>query len=171
MGFEEAIEAIFPKARVQSCVVHQVRNTINYVPYKNSKEIVADVKRIYKATTLKEAQQSLMDFSNKWREKYPRVVNSWNDNWHKLSTYFDYPAEIRKMIYTTNPIESLHSQFRKVTKTKRSFTNDDALLKLLYLVQKDITSKWALRPIHNWRSIRIQLLILFEDRFINDTLY
>ncbi|MFT4777839.1 MAG: transposase-like protein [Flavobacteriales bacterium] len=105
-GFEEAIEAIFPKARVQSCVVHQVRNTINYVPYKNSKEIVADVKRIYKATTLKEAEQSLIYFSNKWREKYPRVVNSWNDNWHKLSTYFDYPAEIRKMIYTTDPIES-----------------------------------------------------------------
>jgi len=164
-GFQEAISTIYPKTRVQASIVHQVRNTINFVPYKNSREVIRDIKQVYQAATLKEAEDALEDFTAKWESKYPTVVSSWNNNWPKLSTYFDYPAEIRKMVYTTNPIESLHSQFRKITKSKRTFTNDDSLMKLLYLVQLNITKKWMLRPVHNWKSIKSQLTILFEGRF------
>lgn len=169
-GFKEAIEAIFPKTSVQACVVHQVRNTINYVPYKNSRELVKDVKTVYKAVSLEAAESALQAFTDKWEDKYPRVTQSWNKNWPKLSTYFDYPEEIRRLVYTTNPIESLHSQFRKITKSKRAFTNDKSLMKILYLVQEQVTEKWSKKPIHNWKSIQCQLAIIFQNRIKVDTL-
>lgn len=170
-GFAEAIATIFPATAVQSCIVHQVRNTINYIPYKHTKEIVRDMKAIYQSSTLEQAHTHLEGFAKKWQGRYPKVVRSWQENWPKLSTFLEYPQPIRRLIYTTNPIESLHSQLRKITKTKRSFTSDMTLLKLLYLVQKDVTRKWDERPIFRWKEIKSQLIIHYPDRIKLDTLY
>lgn len=170
-GFAEAIQTIFPKSAVQSCIVHQVRNTINFVPWKDTKEMVRDMKTIYHSPSLEQAQTHLDAFSRKWESRYPKIVQSWQTNWPKLSTFLEYPEAIRRLVYTTNPIESLHSQLRKITKTKRSFTSDMALLKLLYLVQNDVTEKWSQRPIFRWKEIKSQLMIIFPERINHDTLY
>ena len=148
-GFEEAIGSIFPKTEVQSCIVHQVRNTIKYVVSKDVKAVVADVKLIYKAINKELAEEHLNTLEEKWGKKYPIVIKSWRNNWHKLSTFFKYAADIRRLIYTTNTIEGFHRQIRKVTKTKGAFTNDMALLKLVYLASQRIEEKWTM-PLANW---------------------
>ncbi len=162
-GFEEAITSVFPKTEVQSCIVHQVRNTVKYVASKDAKVVVKDVQEIYKAATKELAEQNLDAFESKWGKKYPIVIRSWRNNWHKLSTFFKYSADIRRLIYTTNTIEGYHRQIRKVTKTKGAFTNDMALLKLVYLASQRIMEKWT-QPIHNWSLTIQQLSIMFADR-------
>jgi transposase-like protein len=162
-GFEEAIGSIFPKTEVQSCIVHQVRNTIKYVASKDAKAVVADVKKIYRAVSKELGEQHLDEFEEKWGKKYPIVIKSWRNNWHKLSTFFKYSADIRKLIYTTNTIEGYHRQIRKVTKTKGAFTNDMALLKLVYLASQRIMDKWT-QPLQNWSLTIQQLSIMFEGR-------
>lgn len=132
-GFAEAIETIFPNTEVQLCVVHQIRNSLKYVGSKNQKEFMADLKRVYKASSKDLAESELEDLAAKWDSKYPIVIKSWRNNWERLSQYFKYPEDIRRIIYTTNTIEAVHRQFRKLTKTKGAFPSQDSLLKLLYL--------------------------------------
>lgn len=162
-GFEEAIASIYPKTEVQSCIVHQVRNTIKYVASKDVKEVIRDVKNIYRAPNKEMAEKCLDDLEVKWDKKYPIVIRSWRENWHKLSTYFKYTEGIRRLIYTTNTIEGYHRQIRKVTKTKGAFTNDMALLKLVYLATQRVEEKWT-QPLHNWALTIQQLSIIFEGR-------
>jgi putative transposase len=162
-GFEEAIGSIYPKTEVQSCIVHQVRNTMKYVASKDSKAVMADVKLIYRAVSKELAEEHLDALEKKWGSKYPIVIKSWRNNWHKLSTFFKYAADIRRLIYTTNTIEGFHRQIRKVTKTKGAFTNDMALLKLVYLASERIAEKWTM-PLQNWSLTIQQLSIIFEDR-------
>jgi putative transposase len=162
-GFEEAIGSIYPKTEVQSCIVHQVRNTLKYVASKDSKAIMVDVKLIYRAPNKELAEGHLDALEKKWGAKYPIVIKSWRNNWHKLSTFFKYAADIRRMIYTTNTIEGFHRQIRKVTKTKGAFTNDMALLKLVYLASERIAEKWTM-PLQNWALTMQQLSIIFEGR-------
>jgi len=162
-GFEEAIGSIYPKTEVQSCIVHQVRNTIKYVASKDVKAVIADVKLIYRAPNKELAEGQLNALEEKWGKKYPIVIKSWRNNWHKLSTFFKYAADIRRLIYTTNTIEGFHRQIRKVTKTKGAFTNDMALLKLVYLASQRIAEKWTM-PLQNWGLTMQQLSILFEER-------
>lgn len=162
-GFEEAITSIYPEADVQSCIVHQIRNSMKYVASKDQKAFMADLKPVYKADTKQEAEINLEALSKKWERKYPVVIKSWQDNWHKLSTYFKYTADIRRIIYTTNTIEGFHRQVRKVTKTKGAFPNDNALLKLVYLAYKNASKKWTM-PLQNWALTISQLAIHFEGR-------
>ncbi len=162
-GFSEAIESIFPKSEIQSCVVHQLRNTRKYVTPKDRKAFMLDLKNVYQANTKDIAELELEKLSEKWKSKYPLVIKSWKRNWEKLSTYFAYTAPIRKLIYTTNPIEGYHRQIRKVTKTKGAFPNETALLKLVYLVTKNVENKWT-TPITDWGLIVQQLAIRFEGR-------
>lgn len=162
-GFEEAIGSIFPKTEVQSCIVHQVRNTIKYVASKDVKSVIADVKLIYRAASKELAEEHLDALEKKWGAKYPIIIKSWRNNWHKLSTFFKYAADIRRLIYTTNTIEGFHRQIRKVTKTKGAFTNDMALLKLVYLASQRIAEKWTM-PLQNWALTMQQLSIIFEGR-------
>jgi transposase-like protein len=162
-GFEEAIGSIFPKTEVQSCIVHQIRNTIKYVVSKDVKAVIADVKLIYRAINKELAEEHLNALEEKWGKKYPIVIKSWRNNWHKLSTFFKYAADIRRLIYTTNTIEGFHRQIRKVTKTKGAFTNDMALLKLVYLASQRIEQKWTM-PLQNWSLTMQQLCIMFEGR-------
>lgn len=162
-GFEQAINSIFPKTEVQSCVVHQIRNSLKYVASKDQKEFLAELKPVYKAATRELAELNLEKLGEKWRKKYPVVIKSWEDNWHKLSTYFKYTEDIRRIIYTTNTIEGFHRQVRKVTKNKGVFPSDDALLKLVYLAYRNISKKWT-QPLHNWSLTVSQLSIHFEGR-------
>lgn len=162
-GFAEAIESIFPQTEVQSCVVHQIRNSLKYVASKDQKVFMGDLKPVYQAETLTLAELNLEKLAEKWGKKYPIVIQSWQNNWHKLSVYFKYPMPIRKLIYTTNAIEGYHRQVRKVTKTKGAFPNDMALLKLIYLAQVNIAKKWT-QPIHNWSITVSQLAIWFKER-------
>jgi transposase-like protein len=162
-GFEEAIHVVFPKTEVQSCIVHQIRNSIRFVASKDQKEFIRDLKPVYKALTKMEAEINLDALEEKWGKKYGIVIKSWRANWEKLSTYFKYSPDIRKMIYTTNPIEGVHRQMRKVTKTKGAFTSDMGLLKLLYLAYRNISKKWT-APLHNWSITLSQLSIFFGDR-------
>jgi transposase-like protein len=162
-GFAEAIAAMYPKAEVQGCVVHQIRNSIKYLASKDIKTFLADLKQVYQAPGKQAAEQQLAALENKWGEKYPKIIESWKRNWEKLSTYFKYPEPIRRLIYTTNTIEGFHRQIRKVTKTKGAFTSDMALLKLIYLAQERITQKWT-HPLWNWNQILSQLIIFFPDR-------
>lgn len=162
-GFAEAIASIYPKTEVQTCVVHQIRNSIKYVTSKDQKAFVTDLKPVYKAITLDEAEQKLQELEEKWGKKYPVVIESWHRNWSKLTTYFRYPADIRTLIYTTNAIEGFHRQIRKVTKTKAAFTSDMALLKLIYLATMNIQKKWT-QPLKNWSLTISQLSIIFGDR-------
>ena len=142
-GFTEAISACFPKTEIQKCVVHQIRNCIRYVSYKDVKKVLADLKPIYTATTEQQALEALDSFETAWGTKHPLIVKSWRGNWSELSTYFKYPPEIRKLIYTTNMIESYHRQLRKVTKGKTIFPNDESLQKMLYLATMDVLRKWT----------------------------
>lgn len=162
-GFSEAIVSIFPKTEVQSCIVHQIRNSLKYVASKNQKEFMTDLKEVYRAPSKDFAEGKLKELSEKWEKKYPVVINSWNNNWHKLSTYFKYTEAIRKIIYTTNAIEGFHRQVRKVTKNKSAFTTDMALLKLIYLAQHNISKKWT-QPLQNWSLTVSQLSIIFGER-------
>jgi transposase-like protein len=163
-GFAEAIQSTFPKAEVQSCIVHQIRNSIKYVASKDQKPFVRDLKEVYQASTKELAEQQLDALDQKWGKKYPLVINSWRNNWNKLSTYFKYDPAIRKLIYTTNTIEGFHRQVRKVTKTKGAFPTDMALLKLIYLAYLNIRKKWT-QPLQNWSLTISQLAIWFEGRF------
>ena len=138
-GMPQAIQAVYPKSRLQRCIVHQIRSSTKYVSYKDIKQLVADLKKIYTAVTEEEATQQLDNFAEKWRSQYPSCVKSWEENWDILSTFFEYPMEIRKIIYTTNIIEGLNRQFRQITKNKPSFTNDDSLRRMLYLAAQRIT--------------------------------
>ncbi|MFY0651859.1 MAG: IS256 family transposase [Cyclobacteriaceae bacterium] len=162
-GFSEAIQSVYTKAEVQSCIVHQIRNSLKYVASKDQKEFMRDLKQVYRADTKDLAEMELEDLAKKWEGKYPIVIQSWQNNWDKLTTYFQYTAPIRKLIYTTNAVEGYHRQVRKVTKTKGAFTSDMALQKLVYLATKNIERKWT-SPLHNWALTVQQLAIKFGDR-------
>ena len=162
-GFTDAITSVFPMAITQLCVVHQVRNSMRYVVWKEKKEFAADLKEIYHAPTNEAAEQALKNFENKWGHKYAYAVKSWKNNWEKLTQFFEYPLEIRKIVYTTNTIESLNRGIRKYTKTKSIFPHDQAALKSVYLAISNIEKKWTM-PIRNWGMILQQFLIKFEDR-------
>ena len=162
-GFREAIGAAFPKSQIQRCIVHQIRSSTKYVNWKDMKEVMADLKKIYGAINEDEAMQGMVVFRDKWAKNYPSCVRSWEENWDILSTFFAYPAEVRKIIYTTNIIEGLNRQFRKITKNKPSFTNDDSLRKMLYLASQNIVNHWTV-VCRNWDMVSNQLRILFEDR-------
>lgn len=162
-GFPEAIEAIYPKTEIQQCIIHQIRNTTKFVSYKDIKELMKDLKQVYAAVDEPSALSALEDFGGKWDRKYPKITASWRDRWANLSTYFKYPIEVRKLIYTTNAIENFNRQLRKVTKSKSVFPTDDALLKMLYLAMMDITKKWTGRR-QDWGLIHSQLEIFFADR-------
>ena len=163
-GFPDAINSIFPQTTVQLCIVHQIRNSIKYVSSKNQKEFLKDLKTVYKAINQETGEENLMRLEEKWGEQYPVVIKSWQDNWSKLSAFFDFTAGIRRLIYTTNTEEGYHRQIRKVTKNKGVFPSDAALEKLVYLAYRNIRKKWTM-PIANWGMIAQQLAIKFGDRF------
>ena len=165
-GFPEAIKAIFPNTEIQLCIVHQIRNSIRYVASKNQKEFMKDLKLIYQAISKEAAEIELDNLEEKWGKKYPIVIQSWKNKWENLSSYFKYPEDIKRIIYTTNIIESVHRQFRKLTKTKGAFPNENSLLKLLYMGIQNASKKWTM-PIRNWSLTISQLSIFFEGRITN----
>ena len=162
-GFSEAIKGIYPKCEIQRCIVHQIRNSSKYVPWKDRKPFCKDMKKIYNAINEEQALSAFEDFSKTWGKKYPYAIKSWENNWDELMTFMKYPQEIRRLIYTTNPIEAFNRGVRKVTMTKTSFRTTDSLFKLLYLVSRDIEEKWT-APISNWSLILNQLMVYFEGR-------
>ena len=162
-GFDNAIEAVYPKTEIQQCIIHQIRNTTRFVSYKDIKALMADLKRVYAAANEETALYELEAFGEKWNAKYPKIAQSWEANWPKLSTYFKYPQEVRTLIYTTNAIEGFNRQLRKVTKSKSVFPTDDSLLKMLYLAMMDITKKWTGKR-RDWGIIHSQLEVFFADR-------
>lgn len=162
-GFPEAIESVFPQTEVQLCIVHLVRHSLNYVGWKQRKEVARDLKLIYTAATDTEAEQRLADFSLKWDAKFPTISKSWRSNWTRVIPFFAHPPEIRKVIYTTNAIESLNMSLRKVTKARGSFPNDEAVSKLLYLALRNIAKKWTM-PLHAWKDALNRFAIIYEDR-------
>ena len=162
-GFDAAIEAVFPQTEIQNCIIHQLRNSSKYVSYKDIKALMADLKAVYAAVDEGSALDALDIFAETWDKKYPKISKSWRENWVNLSTYFKYPVEVRRLIYTTNTIEGFNRQLRKVTKSKAVFPTDDSLLKMLYLAMIDITKKWTGRR-QDWGTIHAQLSIYFNDR-------
>jgi putative transposase len=162
-GFPEAIETVYPKTAVQLCIVHMVRYSLNYVSWKLRKEIAADLRTIYAAATVEEAEQNLNEFEQKWGMAYAPIVQSWRRNWPRIIPFFDYPPEIRKVIYTTNAIESVNMSLRKITKNRGSFPTDESLLKLFYLALNNISKKWTM-PIRDWKAALNRFSIQFEDR-------
>jgi len=162
-GFPEAIETVFPHAQVQLCIVHMVRNSLKYVSWKQRKEVATDLKAIYQAPTADQAEMELMTFEEKWDKTHPSIGQSWRRNWERITPFFAYSPEIRKVIYTTNAIESLNMSLRKVTKNRGSFPNDESMLKLLYLALNNIAKKWTL-PIRDWKAALNRFAILFGDR-------
>lgn len=162
-GFPEAIESVFPKTAVQLCIVHRVRYSLNYVSWKLRKDVAADLRAIYTAATIDEAERQLDAFDAKWGEAYPSIVQSWRRNWARIIPFFDYPPEIRKVIYTTNAIESVNMSLRKISKNRSSFPSDDAVLKLFYLALENISKKWTM-PIRDWKAALNRFTIQFEDR-------
>lgn len=162
-GFTNAIEAVYPKTEIQQCIIHQIRNTTKFVSYKDIKELMADLKKVYAGIDEQTALYELDSFNEKWSKKYPKIAASWRANWPNLSTYFKYPQEVRTLIYTTNSIENFNRQLRKVTKAKSVFPTDDSLLKMLYLAMIDITKKWTGRR-KDWGLIHSQLEVFFDDR-------
>lgn len=165
-GFPEAINSIYPRTEVQLCIIHQIRNSIKYVASKHHKAFMADLKPVYRAVSKAAAETALDELETRWGQQYPMVIQSWRRKWDNLSAYFRYPADIRKVIYTTNAIESVHRQFRKLTKTKGSFPNENSLLKLLYPGLMNAKEKWTM-PIHNWNLTLSQLAIYFDGRLNN----
>lgn len=161
-GFKEAIEAVYPFAKIQRCIIHQLRASMKYIPHKDKKAFAKDLKAVYGAVNEEAALEALIYAKEKWGTKYPNAIKSWEDNWDNLITFFAFPDFLRKIIYTTNAIESLHSQFRKVTKTKLIFPTDDSLLKMLYLACGNISRRWT-RTYANWDSVVSQLNIVFDD--------
>jgi putative transposase len=162
-GFAEAIETIFPRTEVQLCVVHQIRNSTRFVPTKDIRAVMKTLKEVYEASSKEQAEKGLAILDQEWGAKYPAMIKSWLNNWERLSNYFKYPKDIRRIIYTTNIIESFHSQLRKVTKSKRVFSSDMSLFKLLYLVQDNLKQNWE-QPIGRWKMTYAQMMILFEER-------
>lgn len=162
-GFSTAIEAVFPKTEIQNCIIHQIRNSSKYVSYKDLKALMADLKAVYAAVDEDAALMALDTFSEHWDKKYPTISQSWRANWANLSTYFKFPQELRRLIYTTNAIEGFNRQLRKVTKAKSVFPTDESLFKMLYLAMMDITKKWIGRR-QDWSMIHAQLAVYFEDR-------
>lgn len=162
-GFPEAIEDVFPKTQIQFCVIHVIRNSLAYVSYKGLKAIVADMKLIYQAVTETDAEIALELFADKWQSRYPMAVQVWKSNWKHIRTFFAFPLDTRKAIYTTNAIKSLNFSLRKVSKNRALFPNDDAVFKLFYLAIKNISKKWTM-PIQNWKDTINQVSIFFEDR-------
>jgi len=162
-GFSEAISTVFPQTEIQLCIIHQIRNSMKYVPYKNQKELIADLKKVYQALTIEEAELAFTAFKEKWGKKHPIIIRSWENNWLELTAYFKYPYEIRKLIYTTNVIEGYHRQLRKVTKTKTAYPTDEALVKIIYLATMEASKKWTM-PIREWKSCISQFAIHFEER-------
>jgi putative transposase len=162
-GFPEAIESVFPQTEVQLCIVHLVRHSLNFVGWKQRKEVAADLKLIYRAATESEAEQRLTEFSLKWDAKFPMIAKSWRSNWTRVIPLFAHPPEIRKIIYTTNAIESLNMSLRKVTKARGSFPNDEAVSKLLYLALRNIAKKWTM-PVHAWKDALNRFAIIYENR-------
>ena len=162
-GFKEAIAAVFPQTQVQRCIIHQIRNSLKYVSSTDKKAFMADLKRVYKAATREEAEMQLLHLGETWNQHYSMAVRSWENNWPELATFFDYPAEIRRLIYTTNTIEGYNRQLRKVTKTKAAFPSTQAVRKLLFLAHRNIAKKWT-RPLLDWPKILNQLTIRFEQR-------
>lgn len=165
-GFSAAIEAVYPKTEIQNCIIHQLRNSSKYVSYKDLKALMADLKAVYAAVDESAALDALDTFAEHWDKKYPKISQSWRNNWANLSTYFKFPQALRRLIYTTNTIESFNRQLRKVTKSKSVFPTDDSLFKMLYLAMIDITKKWTGRK-QDWSMIHAQLAIYFEDRMPN----
>jgi len=163
-GFPEAINAVFPKAEIQLCIIHQIRNTLKYIASKDQKKFMQELKDVYKAPTEEAALASLKQLEQNWAGKYSLAVKSWQNNWDNLSTFFKYPQEIRTIIYTTNAVEALHRQFRKVTKNRSLFPSEDALKKMLFLAYRDLSKKWTM-PIQNWAIVLSNFSIYFEDRF------
>ena len=159
----EAIESVYPQTQVQLCIVHMVRNSLKYVSWKDRKILVGDLKKIYTASTVEEAELAVTDFSEKWDKKYPSISASWLNHWERITPFFAYPADIRKAIYTTNAIESMNMTLRKVIKNKRVFPSDNAVYKLLYLAINNISKRWTM-PIWNWKSAMNWFIIEFGDR-------
>lgn len=167
-GFPEAIESVFPQTEIQLCIVHLVRHSLNYVGWKQRREVAADLKLIYTAATEVEAEQRLTEFAAKWDQKFPLIAKSWRTNWPRVIPFFAHPPEIRKIIYTTNAIESLNMSLRKVTKTRGSFPNDEAAAKLLYLALRNIAKKWTKYTVPNWPAALNRFGILYEGRLPAD---
>lgn len=163
-GFSDAVHAVFPNTEVQRCIVHQIRNSLRYVSWKDRKAFVTDLKTVYQAANRETAETQLQHLAEKWNDKYAFAIRSWENNWDELSTFFNYPAEIRRLIYTNNAIEGYNRQLRKVTKNKAVFPSSQAVRKLLYLANVNITKKWSM-PLVHWPSILNQLAIRFQDRF------
>ena len=162
-GFPDAISTAFPNTQIQLCIVHMVRNSVKYVPWKDYKPVTADLKRIYQAATEDEALLALDQFSERWDDKYPQISKSWRSHWHNLNTLFGYPEDIRKAIYTTNAIESLNSVIRKAVKKRKLFPTDDSAMKVIYLAIREASKKWTM-PIRNWKLALNRFMIEFEDR-------
>lgn len=162
-GFTETIRTVFPESKTQICVVHQIRNACKYVVWKDRKAFTKDMKEIYNSPTKQSAEQALEDFAEKWEEKYSYAIKSWRDNWDELTVFFEFPLEIRKIIYTTNLIENLNGKIRKYTKNKLSFPTDEAVMKSVYLAVGEATKKWTM-PVRNWGVILNQFLLIFENR-------
>jgi putative transposase len=162
-GFSEVINTVFPHTEIQLCVIHQIRNSLKYVSYKEQKELMVDLKKVYQALTLEEAEMMFTAFKEKWGKKHPIIIRSWESNWIELTAYFKYPYEMRRIIYTTNIIEGYHRQLRKVTKTKTAYPTDEALVKMIYLATTDISKKWTM-PLREWPQCISQFAIYFSDR-------
>lgn len=167
-GLSEAITTAFPKAEIQRCIVHQIRNSLKHIPWKERKDVATDLKTIYSASSEKAAMEALESFGKKWNRKYPNISKSWEKNWAELSTFYKYPREIRTLIYTTNPIESFNRGLKKISKTRSIFPNEDAVFKLLYLATNDISKRWT-QKIKNWGPIYAQLCTFFEVRLCRYT--
>ena len=164
-GLSAAINATFPKTKNQLCIVHQIRNSTKFVPYSDRKTVCADLKKIYGAVNLDDAEYALEEFREKWEKKYPSIIKSWDTNWAELTTFFEYPPEIRHLVYTTNAVEAYHRQLRKFTKTKAILPTDDAIRKVVYLSVREITKKWTM-PARDWGMAYSQIMIFFDDRFV-----
>jgi len=162
-GFPEAIETVYPKTTVQLCLVHLLRNSLNFVSWKRRKAVAADLRAIYTAATAEEAETRLAEFADQWGADFPAIVQSWQRNWARIIPFFDYPSDIRRIIYTTNAIESVNMSLRKVTKNRAAFPSDEAVLKLFYLALANISKKWSM-PLQNWKAALNRFTILFEDR-------
>jgi putative transposase len=165
-GFPDAISTVYPKAEIQLCVIHVIRNTLRYISWKDMKAFMKDLKKAYGAPTEEAASMELENLESAWGKKYPLPVKIWKQNWSLISTYFKYPEEIRRLIYTTNIVEAVHRQFRKVTKSKTIFPNDEALKKMLYLAYRDLSKKWTL-PIRDWSIAISHFSVIFNDRLVN----
>lgn len=162
-GFPDAIETVFPKCEVQLCIVHMVRNSLKFVPWQDRKKVATDLKTVYQSATQQEATNNLKKFQGKWDGDYPMIFKSWNKNWDRLTVFFNYPPEIRKVIYTTNAIESLNMSLRKIIKNRGSFPTDQAVSKILFLALRNISKKWNM-PIRSWGKAINQFSIMFEGR-------